>query len=209
MAFLTLNKNGEIEVSNEGLQLPCMIKLRKKDKTKTKSYYTRALLFIYHVYIKKHDLSFLSFRARKERVKELYLNGYDISRFDADIIVKDVVKEFKFQQYTTNELAYESIKEDFVELKNHISKIPYEINKAISQTITVEFPYGKDGAIQKQEIPIKTVVKVDNSKIRYEAMAQLKQLLILERDIRELISEEEISRKKKNYESMIDQGMFK
>ena len=207
MAFLSLNKTGEIEVSNEGKRLPCMISLAKKDKTKFKTYYNRALIYIYHVYSRKHDLSFLAFNSRKKRTQELYLNGYDISKFEKDKLVKEVIKEYKFQQYTTNELAYESVKEDFVKLKEHISNIPYEINKAVEQTVTVEFPY-KEEKIE-QRIPIRTVVNVDNSKARFEAMAQLKNLLILEADIRKLIEEEEISKKKKKIESMMDQGMFK
>jgi len=206
MAFLRLNKSGDVIVSDEGMQLPCVQNLFRKDKTKTKSYFEKSKIYVYHVFTKKHDLNFLSFSSRTERVQELYLPNYDISKIVTDPLVQEIVKEYKFQQFTTNELAYEALKEDFVKLKKFISNIPYEIEKDITETIVVEFPY--DGKIIEQRIPIKTTIKVDNSEARYKAMAQLKQLLILEKDIRNLIEEEEIDKKKRKIESMMDQGMF-
>ena len=204
MALLRLNENtGEVYVSDEGKLLSCLKDLYKKDKTKLKTYYNNAIKYIYHTYKKEHDLSFLSFNQRKQRVINEYVQGYLSEKFENDNYVQEVIKEFKLQQFTPNELFYESIKNDFDEMRDYIKEIP--LRKKIKLEEVVEVTVEHEGQSYIKEAQIKKDIFIDNSKEKFEALRRAAELIDLSNVIQEKIKNESKMKKEKEYESLIQE----
>ena len=205
MALLRLNENtGEVFVSDEGKQLPSIRSLLKKDHTKLKTYYNASLRYIYHVYKKDHDLSFLSFNTRKQRVINDYVEKHSFERFDNDRYIAAVVKDFLEQQYTPNELFFESIKKDFDELRDYIKEIPLTKRFKFEKVVEVTFQHEDKPVIK--EVLIKENIKIDNSKEKFEALKRAGELMDLSNLFQEKIKADSKLKKEKQYNSLIQEG---
>lgn len=205
MAFLRLNGDtGEVYVSDEGRLLSCIKGLLQKDKTKGRTYYNNALKYIYHTYKKDHDLSFLSFNSRRQRVVNDYVPGYSSDKFENDLVVVAVIKEFQQQQYTPNELFYESIKNDFDEMRDYIKEIP--LKKKIKIEEVFEVPVEHEGQTYIKEVAVKKDIFIDNSKEKFDALKRAAELIDLSNTIQQKVKEENKKKKVEDYTSMLQEG---
>lgn len=205
MAFLRLNGDtGEVYTSDEGKLLSCIKGLLQKDKTKGRTYYNNALKYIYHTYKKDHDLSFLSFNSRRQRVVNDYVPGYSSDKFENDLVVVAVIKEFQQQQYTPNELFYESIKNDFDEMRDYIKEIP--LKKKIKIEEVFEVPVEHEGQTYIKEVAVKKDIFIDNSKEKFDALKRAAELIDLSNTIQQKVKEENKKKKVEDYTSMLQEG---
>jgi len=205
MAFLRLDgETGEVFVSDEGMLLSCIKGLLQKDKTKGRTYYNNALKYIYHTYKKDHDLSFLSFNSRRQRVVNDYVPGYSSDKFENDLVVVAVIKEFQQQQYTPNELFYESIKNDFDEMRDYIKEIP--LKKKIKIEEVFEVPVEHEGQTYIKEVAVKKDIFIDNSKEKFDALKRAAELIDLSNTIQQKVKEENKKKKVEDYQTMLEDG---
>lgn len=203
MALLRLNEStGEVYVSDEGKHLSCIKNLEKKDKTKGRVYFNNSLRYTYHVYKKEHDLSFLSFNQRKLRVINEYLPDQNSDKFENDKLVQEVIKEYKLQQYTPNELFYESIKEDFNELRDYIKDIPLRKKIKIDEIVEVSFE-DDEGKTHIKEVQVKKEVYLDNSKEKFDALKRAGELIDLSNLLQEKIKNENKVNKEREYTTLL------
>lgn len=204
MALLRLNEStGEVYVSDEGKLLSCIKNLDRKDKTKLKTYFNNSIKYIYHTYKKEHDFSFLSFNQRKVRVINEYVQGYSHERFEGDLLVQEVIKEYKKQQYTPNELFFESIKEDFNELRDYIKDIPLRKKIKIDEVVEVKIEH--EGQPYIKEVQVKKEIFIDNSKEKFEALKRAGELIDLSNMIQEKVKNDTKMNKEKEYISLIEE----
>jgi len=207
MTFLRLNGDtGEVYVSDEGRMLLCIKNLSRKDRTKGRTYFNASLKYIYHTYKKDHDLSFLSFNSRRQRVINDYVSGYSSDKFENDLVVVEVIKEFQQQQYTPNELFYESIKNDFDEMRDYIKEIP--LKKKIKIEEVLEIPIEHEGQTYIKEVVVKKDIFIDNSKEKFEALKRAAELIDLSNTIQQKVKEENKKKKAEDYQSMIQSGQL-
>lgn len=207
MTFLRLNGDtGEVYVSDEGKLLPCIKGLSGKDRTKGRTYYNNALKYIYHTYKKEHDLSYLSFNSRKQRAINLYVPGYSSDKFENDLVVVAVIKEFQEQQYTPNELFYESIKNDFDEMRDYIKEIPLRKKIKIEEIVDVLVEH--EGQIYPKEVLVKKDIFIDNSEEKFKALERAAKLIDLSNIIQQRVKEENKKKKAEEYQSMLQNGLL-
>lgn len=202
-----IDDSGNVVLMDEAKRLPSILALSKKDKTKEQNYFKDALTYIYHVYVKKHMYSFLSFKARQTRIIEQYLPNRTSEKFESDQKVQDVIKEFIEQQYTPNEMFYESIKEDLDSMKEYIRKIPLVKKEKIKRMLSID-----DGTIEIDQtdrtIYLDVDIEIDNSKEKFDAMKRGKELMELEITIKDLVIQEERNNKN-SYNTFLESGILK
>lgn len=204
MALIRFDEDtGKVSFSPEAKHMAFVKVFLNKDKTKGQVYVNKALVYVYHVYSKSHDLSYLPKESRKKRVVNQYLEGYEYSKFDNDKRLQPVIEEFIREQYTQNELFYESLKEDFKSLKEMISKIPWTRKVKFEKNIEVEVDIG-EGKKETRTVFVKKMVEVSNAEEKITAIKHSKDLISLEEALRKKIMDE-TREKKTEYLSLMQE----
>jgi hypothetical protein len=195
------NISDELGFSDDAIKMSIVKALLKKDKTKNKVYIAKVCKYIYNTYKKDHDLAYLSIMERQQRVCDLYIDGYDVEKFRSDKLLQPIIDEFVRGQYSITELFYERLKNDFFELQQQISNIPWTIKQKVKKVIRI--PY-KDDII---DYSLNTTVEFDNSEEKLKSIARAKDLISLEEVISSKIAEEKRYKKQK-YASLNQQGLL-
>lgn len=205
MALIRFDEEtGKVSFSAEAKHMNIVKIFLRKDKTKGQVYVNKALVYVYHLYLKKHDLSYLPRESRKKRVSNQYLEGYEYSKFDNDKRLQPVIEEFIREQYTQNELFYESLKGDFKSLKEMISGIPWTRKIKFEKNIEVEVDIG-EGQKETRTVFVKKWVEVSNAEEKITAIKHSKDLISLEESLRKKIMDEARD-KKTEYLSLNQKG---
>ena len=205
----------EVTVNEEAYNLKVIRELRERDNSEDKFFYNNALKFIYHVYKKEHIFSNLSINERKLKTSELYLNGEDISKYDNDKHVSEILKIYISLEYSQNEWAYQKIKNDIDDTISSINEIPMKKKKYFNEDVEVEIEVEtyfdvptSNGKTEKKkfkkiitkEVNIKIDYFIDNSDERMKALANVLKLQDMEQKFRDIIVRERKTKEHSNEE---------
>jgi len=167
MPFLEL-KDGVVSPTPEGEMLSVVKSLSDSDKTKTKTYFHDALLYVFYVY-KKDGVYADSFETyRKKIVITRHLPNRTIDDFENNKRVQALIAEYNERQYTKLERFYYQIEKDMESLLTQISTIPYQ------KSVKAQLPYKDD---EGNETKIAGVITIDNYEEKAKAIMMAEKLI--------------------------------
>ena len=209
MSFITLDKEtGQVEVTPEAMSFSVVKSLYSFDKSADKGFFHYITKYTYHTYIKDHPLHYLLLKERKDRVAREYFQEFDWEKAEKNKKVQAFIDQFIRDNHTSTERFYLSIKGDLEELKEHIQKIPFTKKEKVTQEITVDFK-DAEGNDRREKAYVDIVIDIDNSKAKIEALKRASDIITLEQQIREKISQEEIEVKKGSGLRLFDSRDFR
>jgi len=197
-------EDNEVKIAPEALSFPEVAKVYKRDRrNETKPFFNRVLKYIFHIHSPNHSLSNLFPQQRKERVLDAYFSpDEDISSFDTDKDIQDMVELFKNDSMGPAERFYEGLKKDMEGLIGHIQGIPMFTTIQIEKTVDVEW-LDDEAKKHLKSIVVRVPVEHDNSKTKMDALKRADELLELEEKMRNRVKTER--RKSKQSRRLFDQ----
>ena len=197
MPYLTYNEEtNEVDVSPEAKEFEEIKNIFQHDLTDGNRFFKRAMKYVYHMYYRSHPLQNLLPQEREKRVIRTYLNSESVTSIKNSKHVRRFIKSYLYDQFTTNERFYLSIKKDLEDLKEYIGNIPFtrKIHKKEIIDVMCRCPESKEEVPVKVEIDV--VIPIDNSAEKITAVGKANTLIELEEKIRNNVLKEKMELKK-------------
>lgn len=124
MSFLKL-ENGEVVVTDEGMQLPEVQVIYKRDRNSNKSYFKKVIKYVYFVYKPDSTFSEILYTERKREVFDKFVKTGDVEAFINDTEIEELGKSFEDKSVTHEEKLLIRWKEDVQQYLDMLTSIPY------------------------------------------------------------------------------------
>lgn len=177
--FLYL-EDGTVKVSEMAMQIPEFKEFKRYDTSLNKVFFHKAMSYIYYVYKVFGDeqsyLKNIPIQQRRQQVVKHHTGTYkSISDFENNEWVKKCIDSYLTYSRTSNEIMFDTLKDDIEMFIKGVQKIPHTIKKTIKVPYSVIDEDDPDG--------IRTIVKmfdveieVANTKERLDALKQASDL---------------------------------
>ena len=199
--FLMMN-NGKVEVTELGMQIPEFKDFKRYDTSTNKTYFEKAMSYIYYVYqIFGDDKSYMHNSPLMQRqlgaVKNHTGNYKSVSDFEENKWCKSCIEAYIRHSRTPSELLFDALKDDFEEFMKYVQKIPAYLTVTfkvphVYKTLSEEDP-SKEITVERM---FDTSKQIPNVKERIEALKQANDLNELYKKTLQQVDKD--SRQKKN-----------
>lgn len=192
MSFLTFTESGEILLAKEAEDYDVVKKMKKSTSKKGFEDFCK---YVYHTYSLVHPLSSLLPEQRMRRVSTEYLSDakyWEIEK--SNKTASAFIDQFIQDSYSRNERFYFMLSKDMEHFRKYLSEIPFTKKQKISKEVDITFEY--NGEDVTKGVFVSTIIEIDNSKEKIDALQKANNLLKLEKDLRKQIMEEKVEAKK-------------
>lgn len=177
--FLYL-EDGIVKVSEMAMQIPEFKDFRRYDTSLNKVFFNKAMAYIYYVYkVFGDEQSYLKnspLQQRRQQTVKHHTGSYkNISDFEDNEWVKKCIDSYLTYSRTSNEVMFDTLKDDIEMFIKSVQKIPHVIKKTIKVPYSVLDEDDPDGA--------RTIVKlfdveidIANTEERLKALKQASDL---------------------------------
>lgn len=185
--MLYLTEEGEIKITDEGMQLPTVRELWNSDKrSMSKPFFFKCMTYIYWMYKKDGEYRNHPYKKRRELAEQHAKDSWKI--FEENTRVKAVVNTYLENQLTLTERLYENIKRDIADCIEHLASIP--IKRKIKETIEIDDVDNQGNNIKRK---IKIDLEIDNSIEKSKALDLAEKLVEKEESLRKKIVKDQQS----------------
>lgn len=200
--FLYL-ENGVVKVTDMAMTIPEFKDFKRYDTSLNKVFFNKAMAYIYYVYKvfgeEKSYLKNLPLQKRKQQAVLYHTGTYkNVSDFDNNEWVAKCVDSYLAYSRTSNELMFDTLKEDLDRFVISVQKIPHTIKK------TIKVPYlvldendstGETKIVKQYDVEI----EISNTKERLEALKQASDLNDYFAKLESSVKKDAIAKKSKMY----------
>ena len=134
-------RNEEVDIIPEALELPPVKDLYINDKIGDKSFFRKACKWIYHMYYRDHVLANLPYQERKTTVINTYFNGHMPTNIDGNRRVLAMSEMYVLLQKGIEERLAETIKEAISAQKEKITEIKTTKKERIKIPYSIEYDF--------------------------------------------------------------------
>ena len=184
-------ENEEVKITDEGMLLPEIKELYSRDKrNESKPFFKKCLVYMYWGYKKEGEWSNHLPKKRLEMAAKMA--EVSVSDMEDHPAIKKAIKAYVDNQTTLTERLYLGVKKDIEDILELIQGIPFE--KEIKVELMIDVPE-YEGSNKLIKVPIKQMVKMDNSAEKAKALSRVEQLIDLEERLRKKIIKENLEKR--------------
>ena len=183
---------GKARLSEQGIALQGVQKLKKIDKTKGKASFAMWLRFIYFTCDKDSIYRNYLPEERKKKVVEMLFTDKSVTYFEKIAGLKAVVDIYVEQSYTFKELLYRRLLSDIEVMLDLLSKVELTRSARVTGKRDVTFFSETEGKEVTENVHVDVMVKLDNSEEKIKAMDTLDKLLKREVVLKKALREEQV-----------------
>jgi len=170
-------EDGVVKVSDMAMQIPEFKDFRRYDTSLNKVFFNKAMAYIYYVYkVFGDEQSYLKnspIQQRRQQTVKYHTGSYkSVSDFEENEWVKKCIASYLEFSRTSNEIMFDTLKEDLQQYINYVQTIPHTLKKIIRVPHNEFDDDGVTTIIRMHDVEI----EIPNTKERMEALKQASDL---------------------------------